>query len=143
MGKINDAKVIIGGLVAGLIMNVIDFVANGVILGPAWHEAASKLNIDMASVETSSMFGWILYDLLMGIATVWMYAAIRPRCGAGAKTAMVAGIFTWIVTRLMFAMYVTNGIYPASIVVSSSIGSLVATLAGAYVGCMMYKEDPA
>jgi uncharacterized membrane protein len=143
MGKINDAKVIIGGLVAGLIMNVIDFVANGVILGPAWQEAASKLNIDMASVETSSMFGWILYDLLMGIATVWMYAAIRPRCGAGAKTAMVAGFFTWIVTRLMFAMYVTNGIYPASIVLSSSIGSLVATLVGAYVGCMLYKEEAA
>ena len=38
---------------------------------------------------------FLAWGFLVGIFAVWLYAAIRPRYGAGPKTALCAGAAVW------------------------------------------------
>lgn len=141
MAGINVGRVIGGGLVAGLVMNVIDGVANGAILGPRWAEESKRLGIDMSqAAQSQALAGWVTFDFLCGIVLVWLYASIRPRYGPGAKTAVIAGLALWLITHLAFAAWVFTGLYSFGVVAASTLGGLVAGVAGALAGCALYKE---
>ena len=87
MGKINWTRVILGGLVAGVIINVFESVLNGVILAKDMEAAISALGRQMGGGALAVFIAW---GFLVGIFAVWLYAAIRPRYGAGPKTAACA-----------------------------------------------------
>jgi hypothetical protein len=140
MTGINVSRVILGGLVAGLVMNAIDFVVNGVLLASDWETATVALGIDPQSIAASSAIGWIAFDFIGGIALVWLYAAMRPRFGPGPRTAAIAGLTLWGILHLAFASFIFMSLYPFWLVASSSLGGLVATLAGGHVGCRLYLE---
>jgi hypothetical protein len=144
MAQMNTGRIVGGGLVAGLVMFVIDFLTNGLWLAKRWERQSEMLNPGlMEKAGSLSMIGWTAYDFLMGIATVWLYAAIRPRLGPGPRTALVAGFAAWLISHLAFASYWFNALYTWRLVAASSAGGLVAALAGAYVGGMLYKEADA
>src|SRR2546428_9096401 len=93
MTGINVGRVIGGGLLAGVLMNVVDGLTNGVILGARWAEETKRLGIDMSgAAQSRSLAGWVTFDFLCGIVLVWLYASIRPRYGPGPKTAVIAGL---------------------------------------------------
>jgi hypothetical protein len=141
MAGINMGRVIGGGLVAGLVMNVIDGVTNGAILGARWELETKRLGIDMASgAQSQSLVGWLAFDFLCGITLVWLYAAIRPRYGAGAKTAVCAGLAIWWITHLAFAAWWFTGLYSFGVIAATTLGGLVAAVAGALAGCALYRE---
>ena len=139
MAGINAGRVIGGGLVAGLVMNVIDGVTNGVILTARWDAESKRLGLDM-SQQPQSLPGWVTYDFLCGILLVWLYASIRPRYGPGPKTAVIAGLALWLITHLAFAAWAFTGLYSVGIVAASTVGGLVAGVAGGLAGCAVYKE---
>ena len=139
MAGINVGRVILGGLVAGLVMNVVDGVTNGAILGARWEAETKRLGIDM-SQQSQALAGWVTFDFLCGIVLVWLYASIRPRYGPGAKTAVIAGLALWFITHLAFAAWVFTGLYSLGVVAASTIGGLVAGVAGGLAGCALYKE---
>ena len=141
MAGINVGRVVGGGLVAGLVMNVIDGVTNGGILGAQWAEETKRLGIEMTdALEAQSLTGWVSYDFLCGILLVWLYASIRPRYSPGPKTAIIAGAALWLITHLAFAAWVFNDLYSFGLVAASAVGSLVAAIAGGLAGCALYKE---
>jgi hypothetical protein len=141
MAGINMARVFGGGIVAGLVMNVIDAVVNGALLGARWGEETKRLGIEMTgALESQSLTGWIVYDFVGGILILWLYAAIRPRYGAGAKTAIIAGLAFWFITHMAFAAWVFNGLYSLGIVGASTLGGLVSAALGALAGCALYNE---
>jgi hypothetical protein len=139
MAGINVGRVVVGGLVAGLVMNVVDGVTNGAILNARWEAESKRLGIDM-SVQSQALAGWVTYDFLCGIVLLWLYASIRPRYGAGAKTAVIAGLALWFITHLAFAAWVFTGLYSFGVVAASTLGGLVAGVAGGLAGCALYKE---
>lgn len=140
---INTGRVIGGGLLAGAVMNFVDFLVNGVWLAQQWMDEATALNARLAAPEaaTPSMIGWIVTDFLLGIFIVWSYAAMRPRFGPGAGTAVKAALLVWAISHLAYASFAFLGMYSLNLVAMSSIGGLVAALAGGYAGCAVYKED--
>jgi hypothetical protein len=142
MGRINMSRVIAGGLLAGLVMNAIDFLVNGILLAPAWAEATVALGIDPESTMATSAVGWTTFDFLCGIVLVWIYAAIRPRFGPGPSTAAIASLTVWGVTHLAFASFVFMDLFPLTLVAQSGAGGLVAALAGGHAGCWIYREEP-
>ncbi len=140
---INTGRVVGGGLLAGAIMNFVDFLVNGVWLATRWTEEATALNtrlIDPA-VSSTSMIGWIVTDFLLGILIVWTYAAIRPRFGPGAATAVKAVLLVWGVSHIAYFSFMFLNMYSLGLVASMSIGGFVAALAGGYAGCSIYSED--
>jgi hypothetical protein len=76
MGKINWNRVILGGLVAGVIINIFEYVLNGVILAKDMEAATSALG---RQVGGSALAMFTVWGFLVGIFAVWLYAAIRPR----------------------------------------------------------------
>jgi hypothetical protein len=140
MGKINMGRVVLGGIVAGLAINVVEFVINGVILKPEWSEAAKAIGRSEISVKQIVAFN--VWGFATGILAIWLYAAIRPRFGAGPKTAMCAGVFVWL---LGFAM--ANGmmaflhIYPLWLLLTVTAVGLPELLVASVAGAYLYKED--
>lgn len=140
MGGINFGRVILGGLVAGLLMNVGEFLLNGVILHNAMVDWGTKHNLPP---EPNSTFyvAAIGLTFVLGIVTVWLYALIRSRLGAGPKTAIVAALLMW------FGIYLYSGIINGIILkiptnelaigIAWGVGEyIIAALAGAW----LYKE---
>ena len=144
MAQLNNGRIVAGGLAAGVVMNVIDFLVNGLWLGARWQQQTEMLNAGLAAKSAAmGMAGWIVYDLLMGLAVVWLYASIRRRFGPGPRTAMLAGFAAWFISHLAFASYWFGGMFTWRLVAASSAGGFWAALAGAYVGGMLYKEAEA
>lgn len=135
MAGINYGRVVLGGLVAGVIINVVEWVLNGVVYGDAWREVMTSLGrpeLGMDAIVWFNVIGFVL-----GFSMLWIYAAIRPRFGAGVKTAAVAGAFVWLVGYLIPGVYLEiMGIYPMTMMlVMVAVGlveAVVATIAGAY-----------
>lgn len=90
MGKINMNRVILGGVVAGIVGNVLGYLADGVMFAPQW--AAGMKALGRPEFNVNQLIGFNIIGLAYGILAVWLYAAIRPRYGAGPKTAAYAGV---------------------------------------------------
>ena len=95
MGKINIGRVILGGIVAGIIINIFEYVLNGIYLAGQWPSIMSSINRPALSMNGIMWFD--VMGFVLGLATIWTYAAIRPRFGAGPKTAVYAALLIWIV----------------------------------------------
>src|SRR5688572_17716239 len=94
MGKINWGRVVLGGLLAGLVLNVIDYLVYGVWLAADLNAAMQALG--KSAMTMSTIVWFIVFDFLFGIFLVWFYAAIRPRFGPGPRTAALAGVAIWV-----------------------------------------------
>ena len=138
MGRINVKGVIVGGLVAGLVLNIIDFLVYGVWLAPdmaAAMKAAGRPPID----NLIPLF--VIVDFLFGIALVQLYAAIRPRFGAGPGTAIKAGIYVWVLTGLLHAISeAPMGLLPQRLYVVGTLVALISFPLAALAGAKFYRE---
>src|SRR3989442_5904802 len=97
MGKINMQKVLVGGLIAGVFLNIVDYVQFGVVLKDQMAAAMQALG---KPAMTNAQIPWfVVLDFVLGIFLVWLYAAVRPRFGAGpataAKAAFAARFVAW------------------------------------------------
>jgi hypothetical protein len=139
---INTSKVLIGGIAAGVVMNVIDFVVNKFILGArmAAESEAFKPGMSQAMMSSSVMVSYIVMDLILGIALVWTYAAIRPRFGPGLKTATYAAFLFWILGGVFFSGYLHNGMMSTGLWMSFAGFALVNFLVSAWAGAKLYTE---
>ena len=84
----NMSGVIKGGLVAGLLINVSEYVLNMMVI-PVPEGAGGSIGF------------WVVYAFVMGLLTAYLYALIRPRCGAGPKTGVCAGLLVWALHTLL------------------------------------------
>ena len=138
MGKINHARVILGGIVAGIVINILMPLVHDVLLKAEHAATMQALNKSMPE-GGSTIAVWVVYGFVWGIAAVWLYAAIRPRFGPGAKTATCAAAATWFFGPFLCGIAMWNlTILPLSVkeMALSLIASILAVLAGAAV----YKE---
>jgi hypothetical protein len=139
---INMRKVLVGGVVAGVVLAILDFLINGVLLADQNMAAMEALNPALAaSMENASIGGFIILDILFGLLLVWTYAAMRSRFGAGPKTAVIAAIQVWMVALLLYAFMTMVGMYSVSYFLVGAVTSLVMLVVAAIVGAMLYKEE--
>jgi hypothetical protein len=141
MGKINMGRVIIAGIVAGLVADVLGYLVDGVLLAPQWADGMKALGHGDFS---SNM--WILFNVLglvSGIALIWIYAAIRPRFGAGAKTAVCAGLAVWLIGALLpnLSFMWVAGLFSHRLMLMTTLGAAVEITVGAIAGAALYQES--
>ena len=139
MYGINIRRVIIGGLVAGLVANAFDFVITRYFMATEFASMMARLNVDTAVVES---WVWIfaVADFVWGLLLVFTYAAIRPRFGPGAKTAFISGIMLWLVVAIFAVLLMALGLHTPQSYLKSSALYLVAALVSSLVGAKLYKE---
>jgi hypothetical protein len=105
-----------------------------------YRQSVERLQSSGTHVQTISAIGWIVSDFLVGLAIVWLYAAIRPRFGAGAGTAVIAAVVIWGISHVAYACLWFLGIYPLSLICMTTAGALVASLAAGLAGGRIYQE---
>jgi len=139
---INAKRVIIPGLAAGFVLNVIDFVSNMFILGGRTQNDLLAVNpILWDALNRPGLIAvFVAIDFALGILLVWLYAAIRPRFGPGPATAIRAGLAAWLLTTLMWSFFYLMGIYSGATFALSGLVALVNMLAAAWVGGRLYSE---
>lgn len=142
MGQINWTRVLLGGLVAGLIINIGESVLNGFLLADAWASEMRALNRPEFSGGQIGQF--MVIGFLTGIAGVWLYAAIRPRYGAGPKTALCAAMALWGLNYLLPSLgFLAMGLISQRLIVIGTVWGLVELAVALVAGCRVYKEAPA
>jgi len=144
MASINTGKVIVGGLVAAVVANVIDFVTNMYVLGPDYVALAKAHNMDAAAFNSPAVaVTWVAVDFVFGFLLVWSYAAMRPRFGAGATTAILAALPLFLAPTAVIFGFTMMGMFTMAMFVKGTIGAVVSTFAAALAGAAVYSEAPA
>ena len=139
MSKINLGRVILGGIVAGIIIDAVEFVLNGIVLAPQWADLMQSFN--RPAVGMNQIICFNIIGLLTGIAAVWTYAAIRPRFGAGVMTAAYAGLLIWLVgDALPDVSNMIAGLFPSNMTTMLVGVGLVELVAATIAGAFVYKE---
>src|SRR6266576_2586975 len=141
MGKINLQKVIVGGLIAGVVLNIVDFVLFGVVLKDQMAAAMTSLN---RPAMTNAQVPWFVFlDFVAGVFLVWLYAAIRPRFGAGPGTAVRAGLAGWFLAGLLSTTFMAQGIMPRNVMIITTLVLLVEYPLAVVIGARFYTEGAA
>lgn len=138
---INLGRVVRGGLVAGLVINLGEFLLNIPVAGEQMETEMAARNLPPMEGATIGLFVVMCFGL--GLFLVWLYAAIRPRFGPGAQTAVCAGLIVWGLAYLwpgigMAAM----GLFSIGLTVLTVVWGLAEVLIAAVVGAYLYQEGP-
>ena len=142
MQSMNTQRLFLGGLVAGVVLNVQEYVVNGIVLKEEWEAAMQTAGLETYS--TSGLIMLVLMTLVLGFISVWLYAAIRPRFGPGPRTAVYAAFLVWLLVSVVPTVYNSLApIFPPGLMMTASVFALfelpIATVAGAW----LYREEPA
>ena len=139
MNNINFGRVVLGGLLAGLILNIGEFVLNDMVVGSQMREFMAEHNFRDPGGSFIAIA--VVLTFVMGIVLVLGYAMIRTRLGPGVKTAIIAGLFAW------FGVYFYSGIVYGVLfgismgtIVISTVWGLVEYVLAAIAGAWLYKE---
>ena len=141
---INTKKVVVAGLAAGVVMNICDFLIN-MMFGAQMQASANAfkpgLGDEMATMSGSIMAGYIIMDLVIGMLLAYTYAAMRPRFGAGAKTAIITALIFWIFGSIVSANYLVMGIMSRSLWLTFGFVYLICLVVASLVAGALYSED--
>ena len=146
MQRINWVRVVLGGLLSGLV----GVLGHGVLWFLGNKRWAPVLQPHMAGVmepgqlnpkpEFMLLFGAVFFAL--AIVMVWLYAAIRPRYGPGPKTAVIAGFAMYLTLILADAIWVPLSGFPVEVAAVALPAYLPIFIAAAVAGAWVYKEPP-
>src|SRR6185369_1188704 len=114
---LNTGKVVAGGLAAGVVLNLIDYVVYTMILASRVTAEANAFHPGMADsmMSGNAITVYVITDFIYGLLLVWTYAAIRPRFGPGPRTAMLAAFLFWIVLAFAAAPMMMMGMTSANL----------------------------
>ncbi len=140
MANINVGKVILGGLVAGVVLNVGEAILNLQVLSSAMEEFNKKFNLTPPGGGFIATMTILMF--IFGIVTVFVYAAIRPRFGAGPKTAVIAGVLVWFLSFFYASLLnMLLGLFATQPAVLAMGWELVQTVLASVAGAWFYKEE--
>lgn len=144
MGGMNWPRIVLGGVVAGLVIGT----AQAFLIplrADAFRAAVAAMGGPSAGFGSEPSPAFLLAGSLamcaVGIFTIWLYASIRPRYGAGAKTAAIAGLAVWSAIALAELLL--------SLLTNLTVGHIAAThgpnivtfVLAAVAGAWVYREE--
>ena len=135
----NYARIILGGLVAGIVLNIGEFLLNDVVLGAQMKAEFARLNLP--DPGTPFMVVAVLMTFALGILLVMLYAMIRPRYGPGPKTAICAASIVWFVNCVYCGIIYTLLLgFAMKFFVIGLVWCFIEYTLAAIAGAWVYKE---
>ena len=139
----NTSKVVVGGLVAGVVLNVIDWFVYTRLLVNQMTAAmeAYKPGSSAMMMSGNAITIYVITDFVFGLLLVYTYAAVRPRLGPGPRTAAtVAGLF-WLFATFINASQLVIGMMDKNLFWEVSLIQLITLVLGTWFGAMVYTEE--
>jgi len=141
MARMNYGRLALGTLVAGVVANFLDFVTNTFLMADDMQRMAQRLNLNPAVANSASVaMTWTVIDFLYAGLIIWTYAAIRPRFGAGPKTAIVASVVINLAVTVVIFGFQAMGIFTPDLFYKSAALSMVTAILAGLAGAAVYKE---
>ena len=137
MVNINWGRVILSGLLCGLIWTLLSIVLMAYV-GADFLEAVSRRGADRSSATPHAFL--LISNFAAGIWSIALYAAIRPRFGAGPKTAVIAGCAWWFIQTLQSAKWVALVGIAGRSAVALCVMTLPAMILAVLAGAWRYQE---
>jgi len=145
--NMNRKKVLLGGLAAGVVLNIIDYLSNAVILADRMRADSNAfkpgLGDQLAAMSGGQIAGYVFFDFIVGILLVWTYAAIRPRFGPGARTAVYVALLFFVFGMILTYGYKEAGMMSPSLWYTYSGIWFVNLLLASLLGGRVYAEESA
>jgi hypothetical protein len=140
MGRTNWARVVVCGLFTGAVTIIF-----GAVIFTLWGKGLAGDRLPVGHPFAMLHAGWPVYliiaiNLVLGITAIWIYAAIRPRYGAGPKTAALAGFAVWLILCLDDVFFLALGMLPASAMLAPLAGALLGIIIATELGAWLYRE---
>ena len=90
----------------------------------------------------TQIIGFNILGLAYGIFAMWLYAAIRPRYGAGPRAAVCAGLAVWVAGVLLpnVGFMGTAGLFSTNLTLMTTLAGIVEWVAATLAGAALYKE---
>ena len=126
-------------------MAILDSVLNGFIFADRMTAEMNAFKPGMGDVmkemDSKTMAGYIIMDLVIGMLLAYTYAAMRPRFGAGAKTSIIAAMVLWIFGTIVSVNYLVMGMMSKGMWWSLGLAYLVCLIIASLVAGALYSEE--
>ena len=136
----NYRKIVLGGLAGGVAFSIVSIAIN---LGFLMKRYLLLMDTGVLRKEPRIVFPlvWFPVLFLVSIGCVWFYAAVRPRLGAGPRTALTVGCLIGLMAGVPlnvsnYAWTYTGGFVSLFWTLEILLGCIAATLVGAWI----YRE---
>lgn len=137
--RINMGKVVAGGLVCGLVINISETILNLLVVADDFEAVLKERNLP--ALGMTPIIAFVVLGFLLGVATIWLYAAMRPRLGPGVQTAVITGVVVWLLAYAYASLGLGfMGMFPMGLTIFTLVWGLVEVVAGAVAGAWVYKE---
>ncbi|MBI1749170.1 MAG: hypothetical protein HY234_02715 [Acidobacteria bacterium] len=140
MWKINWGRVVLCGFLTGVVWGVLYAIALPLVGRDFMAALPGGFGGHIPGTSAGLRGIVVMMPLVLGISTMWLYAAIRPRYGPGPKTAAVAGFALWFFGSCVDAIWAAFVAVPLGVLVGPVAASLPIVLVAAVVGAWPYKE---
>lgn len=139
MTGINLARVVLGGMLAGLVINIGESLFNAWLFADDMAAAIARLNLP--PVGGGAIAAFLVLGFALGIVTVWLYAAIRSRFGPGVSTALCAGSAVWFLAYVYPSIgFAVMGLFPTRLIAIGIVWGLGEVLLASVAGAWLYHE---
>jgi branched-subunit amino acid transport protein AzlD len=142
MTRINMVRVVLGGLVAGLVMNVGEAALHAGVLGKDTEVLYQTWNAPLPNpAQTIPLLVGMTF--LLGIVAIWLYAAIYPRIETRAARSLSAGVVVWLLAHCWSGVYMGagySGIFTARLAWIPVIWGFFEALLAVFIGAFLYKD---
>lgn len=137
----NRSRLFLGGLAAGLLLLATGIALGHGILGAEYVRAFASHRAH--PVNAITVMENTALRLAYGFLVVFLYAAIRPRFGAGPRTALFAALILWAAAFLPRQMLLAEfGILDGRRLAISLSWSLAEVVLATLLGASIYRERP-
>ena len=141
MTQINWARLIVGTLIAAIIMFFTDGFIHEVIAKSDWHAIYAGLRAAEPAEHGASLVYFAVFELGRAFTAMFFYVTMRPFCGAGPKTAIVAGIIGWIASSLTGPVqFIPLGFFSIPLWLKVGAIQLVTSIIATIAGAALYKD---
>ena len=142
MARINWGRLVLGGLVAAIIMFVTDGFIHGQIVDADWQAVYAGLRTSAPEQHGASMAYFAVFELGRGFIAMLFYATMRTHFGAGPKTAVLAGIASWIAFSLTGpAQFIPLGFFSTALWMKVGALHLITSIIATIAGAALYKDS--
>ena len=142
MPNIDMKRVLLGGLVAGLVMNISEAALHAGVLGKDTETLYRMLSAPLPNpAQTIPLLVGMTF--VLGIVAIWLYAAIYPRIESRATRSLIVGVVVWLLAHCWSGVYLGagySGIFTTRLVWIPVVWGLFEAMVAVFAGAFIYKD---
>lgn len=133
-------RLLLATIVAGIVMNVLDALVNGVFFLDEFRANAVRLGLDPGAAQSPlGIVTWATLDFVFAFVLAYIYGALRATYASGPITALKAGAMLYLPTTGVILGFGVLGMLTGALLVKMVLSGLLVVAIGAIVAGRMYE----